>query len=78
MKLGLSRPTAHSKDRTVIEVDARFFRPAEVELLLINPEKARTELGWDPKKCTGVESLCEEMVEADIEMASDPTAYLKF
>jgi len=35
------------KGKTVIKVDERFFRPAEVELLLGNPDKARKELGVD-------------------------------
>ena len=39
-------------------------RPAEVELLIGNPEKAKRELGWEPK--TTLEQLCLMMVEADI------------
>jgi GDPmannose 4,6-dehydratase len=65
------------KGKTVIKVDERFFRPAEVELLLGNPDKARKELGWDPSACS-LEDLVKEMVTADVEMARDPTAYLKF
>jgi GDPmannose 4,6-dehydratase len=65
------------KGKVVVKVDERYFRPAEVELLLGDPSKARKQLGWDPSAC-GLEDLVTEMVTADIEMARDPTAYLKF
>ena len=55
--------------KTVVKVSERFFRPAEVELLLGDPAKAREVLGWDPDKMTSVEKLCEEMVDSDIELA---------
>ena len=50
---------------------------AQVELLLGDPAKARTKLGWNPQK-TSLQQLVEEMVDADIEMARDPSAYLKY
>ena len=53
-----------SNDRVLIEVDPRFFRPAEVEELLGNPEKARKVLGWNPSK-TSFDELVRRMVEAD-------------
>ena len=49
----------------VVEVDKRYFRPTEVDLLLGDATKARTKLGWVPK-CT-VEQLAKEMVASDIE-----------
>ncbi|MDB5748644.1 MAG: gmd [Massilia sp.] len=49
---------------TLVRVSPRFYRPAEVELLIGNPEKARRELGWEPK--TTLEELCQMMVEADL------------
>jgi len=55
--------------KMVVKVSERFFRPAEVELLLGDPAKAREVLGWDPDKMTSVDKLCEEMVDADIELA---------
>jgi len=61
----------------VVKVDPKYFRPAEVDLLLGNPAKARTVLGWDPQR-TSLARLVEEMVDADIEMARDPKAYLRF
>jgi GDPmannose 4,6-dehydratase len=50
--------------KTVMRVDPRFYRPAEVDLLIGDPAKAKTKLGWEPK--TGVEELCRIMVEADL------------
>ncbi|WP_425356653.1 GDP-mannose 4,6-dehydratase [methanotrophic endosymbiont of Bathymodiolus puteoserpentis (Logatchev)] len=50
--------------KKVVGVNPKFYRPAEVELLIGNPEKARRELGWEPK--TTLEQLCQMMVEADI------------
>ncbi|KVM73355.1 GDP-mannose 4,6 dehydratase [Burkholderia gladioli] len=54
---------AHS-NKTIVRINPKFYRPAEVELLIGNPEKARKELGWEPR--TALESLCEMMVLADI------------
>jgi len=50
--------------KTLVRLNPKFCRPAEVELLIGNPEKARRELGWEPK--TRLEELCQMMVEADI------------
>ena len=50
--------------KTVVSVNPKFYRPAEVELLIGNPQKARDELGWAPK--TTLEELCRMMVEADM------------
>lgn len=50
--------------KTLVRVNPKFYRPAEVELLIGNPEKAKRELGWEPK--TTLEELCQMMVEADI------------
>lgn len=52
--------------RVLIEVDPKYFRPAEVDQLLGNPEKAKTLLGWNPTK-TSFETLVKEMMEADIQ-----------
>ena len=48
----------------IVKINPQFYRPAEVELLIGNPEKARQILGWEPT--TSLESLCQMMVEADI------------
>ncbi|NYE05897.1 GDPmannose 4,6-dehydratase [Bacillus niacini] len=50
----------------IVEVDPKFFRPAEVEQLLGDPNKARTLLGWNPTK-TSFEELVRIMVTADVE-----------
>lgn len=53
--------------RVLVEVDPKFFRPADVEQLLGNPEKARRVLSWNPTK-TSFRRLVEIMVDADVEM----------
>ena len=50
--------------KTVMRINPKFYRPAEVELLIGNPEKAKNTLGWAPS--TTLEQLCQMMVEADI------------
>jgi GDPmannose 4,6-dehydratase len=54
--------TANGK--TVMRVNPKFYRPAEVELLIGNPAKAKQVLGWDPT--TTLEQLCIMMVDADL------------
>lgn len=56
--------------RVLVEVDPRFFRPAEVEQLLGDPSKARTTLGWNPRK-TSFQELVDMMVDADIQLAKE-------
>jgi len=50
--------------KTVMRINAKFHRPAEVDLLIGNPEKAERILGWKPQ--TTLEQLCQMMVEADL------------
>jgi len=50
--------------KTVMRINPKFYRPAEVELLIGNPAKAKAKLGWEPS--TTLEQLCQMMVEADI------------
>lgn len=50
--------------KTIVKVNPKFYRPAEVELLIGNPEKAKHDLGWQPT--TTLEQLCQMMVEADL------------
>ncbi|MGF6641445.1 GDP-mannose 4,6-dehydratase [Paraburkholderia sp. MM6662-R1] len=50
--------------KTLVRVNKKFYRPAEVELLIGNSERAKKELGWEPK--TTLEELCQMMVAADI------------
>lgn len=51
--------------RVLVEVDPKYFRPAEVEQLLGDPTKAKTALGWNPRK-TSFEDLVRIMVEHDM------------
>jgi GDPmannose 4,6-dehydratase len=53
--------------RAVVRVDARYFRPTEVDTLLGDPAKARSKLGWQAK--TSFAALVREMVESDLEAA---------
>lgn len=50
--------------KTVVRVNPKFYRPAEVDLLIGNPTKAKNMLGWAPQ--TTLEQLCQMMVEADL------------
>ncbi len=50
--------------KTIVRVNPKFYRPAEVDLLIGCAEKAKNDLGWEPK--TTLEQLCAMMVEADI------------
>lgn len=56
--------------RVIVEVDPRFFRPAEVEQLLGDPTKARQTLGWNPRK-TSFQQLVHMMVDADMQLAKE-------
>jgi GDPmannose 4,6-dehydratase len=58
--------------REYVKVDERFYRPAEVELLVGDAAKAREVLGWRPEH--SFESLVKEMVAADLGKLSRPTA----
>lgn len=51
-------------NKVMVKVNPKFYRPAEVELLIGNPQKAKDVLGWAPT--TTLEQLCHMMVQADI------------
>jgi GDPmannose 4,6-dehydratase len=53
--------------QTVVRVDSRYFRPAEVDTLLGDATKARDKLGWQPK--VGFDELVREMVANDLKLA---------
>ncbi len=57
--------------RVLVEVDPKYFRPAEVEQLLGDPTKARTKLGWNPQK-TSLAELVRIMVRHDMEYVRQP------
>ena len=50
--------------KKVLQINPKFHRPAEVDLLIGDASKAREKLGWSPT--TSLETLCEMMVEADL------------
>jgi len=59
---GLDKATG----KVLVEIDPKYYRPAEVELLVGDATKAKTKLGWTPTYT--VEALCKEMVQADLEL----------
>jgi GDPmannose 4,6-dehydratase len=53
-----------STGETIVQVNPKFYRPAEVELLIGDPSKAKKELGWEAT--TTLEQLCKSMVDSDL------------
>jgi len=53
-------------ERILVQIDPKYFRPTEVELLIGDPSKAKAKLGWVPT--TKMEDLCAEMVRSDIKL----------
>lgn len=65
---GIKEQGIHSKTGDVlIEIDPKYFRPTEVELLLGDPTKAKEVLGWNPRG-TSFEALIQEMMKFDLEL----------
>jgi GDPmannose 4,6-dehydratase len=52
------------QDKVVVKVSPKFYRPAEVDLLLSDPSKAKKVLGWNPK--VKFKELVKMMVESDL------------
>lgn len=52
--------------KEILAIDPKYFRPTEVDLLIGDPTKAMTKLGWKPKY--GVKALCTEMVQSDLNL----------
>lgn len=59
-EIGINQKT----NKTIIQIDPRYYRPAEVDLLLGDPTKAKDKLGWEPK--TTFEDLVKMMMEYDL------------
>ena len=57
--------------KVLVDIDPRYFRPTEVELLIGDPAKAKEELGWVHE--TKWQQLCEEMVQADLVVMAGET-----
>lgn len=62
-----------SSGKTIIKVNPQFYRPAEVELLIGDPEKAFRDLGWKPK--VQLEELVGMMVQADLRRNNNKVVY---
>lgn len=60
-------------NKLMVRVNPKFYRPAEVELLIGDPQKAKDVLGWEPK--TTLEQLCKMMVEADLRRNADGNSF---
>ncbi|MEO0553755.1 MAG: GDP-mannose 4,6-dehydratase [Bacteroidota bacterium] len=54
------------KGQVVVRVDSKYYRPTEVDLLIGDPSKAKSKLGWKPKY--DLDGLIEDMVDADLEL----------
>lgn len=52
--------------KTVVSVDPDYYRPTEVDLLIGDPTKAKTQLGWKPQY--DLQALVKEMVDSDLRM----------
>ena len=59
-----------STNKTVVRIDPRYFRPAEVEQLLGDPSKAKAKLGWVPE--VKFEELVKIMVDGDLRLLDKP------
>lgn len=61
-------------DEPIVEVDANYFRPTEVDLLIGDATKSRTKLGWEPEY--DLKALVEDMMQSDVKLMKKET-YLK-
>jgi GDPmannose 4,6-dehydratase len=68
-EIGVNKKTGD----TIIKINSKFHRPAEVDLLLGNPTKAKKDLGWEAT--TTLEELCAMMVEADLRRVKDGISF---
>jgi GDPmannose 4,6-dehydratase len=61
--------TNQATGKIIVEIDPKYYRPAEVDLLLGDPSKAKRELGWEPK--IKFKELVRLMYESDLEREKD-------
>ncbi len=59
--------------QVLVKINPEFYRPAEVELLVGDPDKAFNKLGW--KATTSLEDLCSMMIEADLVRVNSATSF---
>ncbi|SNT43342.1 GDPmannose 4,6-dehydratase [Granulicella rosea] len=72
---GVDEKAVDKDGKVVVAVDPRYFRPTEVETLLGDPTKAKTELGWVPR--TSFDELVKEMVASDLAAAERDALVIK-
>jgi len=71
---GIDERGFDAKDgRNIVRINKKFYRPAEVDLLIGDPTKARDRLGWSPR--TTLEELCAMMVKADLRRNANGTSF---
>jgi GDPmannose 4,6-dehydratase len=68
-EIGIDRKSG----KTLVKVNPKFYRPAEVDLLIGDPSKAKAELGWESS--TNLEQLCAMMVEADLRRIDEGSSF---
>ena len=68
-EIGVDKATG----KTIVKVNPKFFRPAEVDILLGNPEKAEKTLGWERE--ISFSDLVERMVKNDMELVEKEIQY---
>ena len=71
---GLRSKVKSLRSEAIVEVDPRYFRPTEVDILIGDPTKAKTKLGWEPEY--DLEQLVEDMMISDIHLMKKES-YLK-
>ena len=60
-------------NKIILKINPELYRPAEVDLLIGNAEKAKNKLGWSPNK--SLEMLCQEMIEADLRRNTEGSSF---
>jgi GDPmannose 4,6-dehydratase len=73
-ELELFKNRFNSEDNVLVRVDPQYFRPTEVELLIGDPTKSKTKLGWEPKY--DLPALVKDMVDSDVKLMKKET-YLR-
>ena len=63
---GVNEKGYDENGKIIIECNKKYFRPSEVDILIGNASKARSQLKWKPK--ISIKQLVDEMVEKDLEM----------
>ena len=66
LEVASGKPLAYSIGDTLVKIDPRYFRPTEVELLIGDPTKSNTKLGWKPEY--NLQALVEDMMKSDVRL----------